>query len=64
VKGIGDLVGSVGNGISTIVGHALDAIAATAAAIWTGATTALPGPLLPIAIVALVLGLGFLVFRR
>ena len=56
---------AVGDGISTVAGRAVDVISGAWDAVASGASSVLPGPLLPIVIIgAVVLVVWVVVFRN
>ena len=64
MNGIDDFGHAVGDGIGTVAGRAVDVISGAWDAVATGASAILPGPLLPIAIVAAVVLVVWLVVFR
>jgi hypothetical protein len=62
--GVGDLGRAVGDGISGLVGGALAGIHAAFDQLVASFQSLLPGPALPIAVIAVVILLGWLVLKR
>ena len=64
MSGVGDLGRTIGDGIGGLVGHAVAALAAAYDSIVATLQSSLPGPALPILLVGVVLGLGWLITKR
>jgi hypothetical protein len=60
---MGDFATAIGQGIAGLVGGAIDALGSAFSSVWAALQQALPGPLLPIAIVAVIIVLALL-FKR
>ncbi len=60
----GDLGRAIGDGIAGLVGHAIGVLGAAFDGVVGSLRSVLPGPALPIAIVVVLLGLGWLLLKR
>jgi len=60
---MGDFATAIGQGIAGLVGGSIDALASAFSSVWGALQQALPGPLLPIVIVAVIIVLALL-FKR